>query len=249
MILYRLGVRLISFDRPGYGHSDRLRGRRVADVVADVAAIADAIGIERFAVAGRSGGGPHALACAALLPHRVIRAGVLVGLAPRAAAGLDWSDGMASSNLTSFNAAATGHEPVAARLNPTAAAIRANPASLLAELDVELPISDRRVVADAGIRAGLIAAHAEALRNSAYGWIDDILALCSHWGFDISAVSVPVLLWHGDSDVFSPASHTRWLARQIATAQLVVQAGAAHFGALDVLPEVLRWLVSGQLPF
>jgi pimeloyl-ACP methyl ester carboxylesterase len=249
MILYRLGVRLISFDRPGYGHSDRKRGRRVADVVADVTAIADALEIEQFAVAGRSGGGPHALACAALLPHRVVRAGVLVGLAPRAAAGLDWSDGMAASNITSFNAAATGHTPAAARLNPAAEAIRADPASLLAQLHAELPVSDRRVVADAGIRAGLVAAYADALRNSTYGWIDDILALCSHWGFELSTVSVPVLLWHGDGDVFSPANHTRWLARQISTAQLVVQAGAAHFGALDVLPEVLRWLVSGQLPF
>lgn len=89
-VLHRLGVQLISFDRPGYGESDRLEGRRVADAAADVLAIADAYGLDRFAVVGRSGGGPHALACAALLPDRLTRAAVLVGIAPRGAEGLGW---------------------------------------------------------------------------------------------------------------------------------------------------------------
>jgi pimeloyl-ACP methyl ester carboxylesterase len=247
MVLYRLGVRLVCFDRPGYGDSDRLAGRRVADVAADVAAIADAYGIERFAVVGRSGGGPHALACAALLPDRVIRAAVLVGLAPPGAAGLDWFDGMAASNVVSFAAATAGHEPLAARLTPAAEEIRANPGSWLARLHAELPDADRRVIGDAGIRALLVAAHAEALRRSAYGWIDDAMALFSNWGFDPAAVTVPVLLWHGEHDVFSPVGHARWLARQIPGATVVVQSGAAHFGALNVLPDVLHWLVSGKI--
>jgi pimeloyl-ACP methyl ester carboxylesterase len=244
MLLYRLGVRLIAFDRPGYGRSDRLAGRKVADVAADVMSIADALGIKRFAVAGRSAGGPHALACAALLPDRVTRAAVLVGLAPPGAAGLDWFEGMAASNVVSFNAAVAGLERLAARLTPAADAIRANPARLLADLQAELPESDRRVVGDAGIRAKVVAAHAEALRTSAYGWIDDALALSAHWGFEPAAVTVPVFLWHGAHDVFTPVSHTRWLADQIPGAVIVVESGAAHFGALDVLPDVLRWLVS-----
>jgi pimeloyl-ACP methyl ester carboxylesterase len=248
MVLYRLGIKLIAFDRPGYGDSDRQAGRRVADVVADVTAIADAYGIERFAVAGRSGGGPHALACAALLPDRVTRAAVLVSLAPPGAAGLDWFDGMAQSNVVSFIAAAAGHDPLAARLTLAAQEIRANPASWLARLHSELPDSDRRVVGDAGIRALLVAAHAEALRTSVYGWIDDAMALCGHWGFDPASVTVPVLLWHGEHDVFSPVSHARWLAKQIPGATVIVQAGAAHFGALNVLPDVLRWLVSKTQP-
>ena len=98
-VLHRLGVRLISFDRPGYGGSDRLEGRRVADAAADVLAIADAYELEKFAVVGRSGGGPHALACAALLPERTTKTAVLVGLAPHGADGLDWFDGMAQSNV------------------------------------------------------------------------------------------------------------------------------------------------------
>jgi pimeloyl-ACP methyl ester carboxylesterase len=241
-VLHRLSVRLIAFDRPGYGESDRKAGRRVADVAADVLAVADAYGLEKFAVVGRSGGGPHALACAALLPERTTRTAVLVGLAPHGADGLDWFDGMAQSNVLEFTAAANGYEGIAAHTMATVDAIRADPASLIASLQAELPDPDRRVVADRGIRSMLIDSYAEALRTSPFGWIDDVLAFCSPWGFEPAAVTIPVLLWHGASDVFSPASHARWLAHQIPSAAVVVQAGAAHFGALDVLPDILRWL-------
>jgi pimeloyl-ACP methyl ester carboxylesterase len=107
MVLHGLGVRLITFDRPGYGESDRQEFRQVADVVPDVEAIADALGVEQFAVLGRSGGGPHALACAALLPDRVTRAGILVSLAPWGADGLDWFAGMSDSNIDEFTWAST----------------------------------------------------------------------------------------------------------------------------------------------
>jgi pimeloyl-ACP methyl ester carboxylesterase len=211
-----------------------------------VLAIADAYGLGRFAVVGRSGGGPHALACAALLPERVTKAAVLVGLAPHGADGLDWFDGMAQSNVMEFTAAASGYEDIVAHTKVVADAVRANPASLITRLQAELPDPDRRVVADRGIQSMLIETYAEALRTSDYGWIDDALAFCSPWGFDPASVSVPVLLWHGDSDVFSPASHARWLADRIPGAAVVVQAGAAHFGALDVLPDILRWLSAGR---
>ena len=79
-----------------------------------------------------------------------------------------------------------------------------------------------------------------------YGWVDDVVAFCSPWGFDPAGITIPVLLWHGASDVFSPASHARWLANKIPSATVVVQAGAAHFGALDVLPDILRWLCACQ---
>ena len=163
--LYGLGVRLITFDRPGYGGSERLESRLVADVVPDVEAIADALEIGRFAVLGRSGGGPHALACAALLPGRVTRAGILVGLAPWTADGLDWFAGMSESNVREFTAAATKPEELTADLVRTAAEIRADPASHVAALGPELPEPDRRVIADAGLRALLADNFAEALRE------------------------------------------------------------------------------------
>lgn len=242
-LLYEQGVRLITFDRPGYGRSDRLERRRVADVAADVAAIADDLGLDQFAVLGRSGGGPHALACAALLPGRVTRAAVLVGLAPLTAEGLDWFAGMSDSNVGEYTAATAGRESLVASLGLAARGIKADPASLVTAISGEMPESDQRVVADAGIRAMLIRNYAEALRISADGWIDDVLAFCSPWGFDLSDIGIPVLLWHGENDVFSPVSHSHWLAGQIPGAIVEVEPGSAHFGALEVMPDVLSWLI------
>lgn len=242
-VLYQLGVRLITFDRPGYGWSDRLISRTVADVVPDVRAIADALGIDKFAVVGRSGGGPHALACAALLPERVTRAGVLVSLAPWAAEGLDWFAGMADSNVREYTAAASQPEVLTARLVRAAARIRADPASHVAALSQEMPEADRRIVADTGIRALLAENFAEALRESADGWIDDALAFCAPWGFSLEDIQVPVLLWHGENDVFSPVAHARWLAEQIPGAIMSIRPHGAHFDAIEVIPDVLSWLI------
>jgi pimeloyl-ACP methyl ester carboxylesterase len=242
-VLYELGVRLISFDRPGYGGSDRQPGRRVASVARDVEAIADHLGLDTFAVVGRSGGGPHALACAALLPDRVTRAGVLVSLAPWEAEGLDWFAGMAESNVREFTTAATKPELLIATLAQVADEIKADPVSHVSTLRLEMPEADRRVVGDTGILQLLADNFAEALRESAAGWADDNFALITPWGFDLSDIQMPVLLWYGKYDVFSPAAHTRWLAGQIPNAELWIGSDAAHFGALEVVPEVLSWLI------
>ena len=242
-VLYELGVRLISFDRPGYGGSDRRPGRNVANVAQDVEAIADHLGLDTFAVVGRSGGGPHALACAALLPGRVTRAGVLVSLAPWGAEGLDWFAGMTVSNVREFTTAASEPELLIASLARIADMIKADPTSHVSTLGPEMPEADRRVMADTGIRSLLAKNFAEALRDSADGWVDDNLAFCVPWGFNLSDIHVPVLLWHGENDVFSPAAHTRWLAGRIQGAELWVSPDAAHFGALEVVPDVLSWLI------
>jgi pimeloyl-ACP methyl ester carboxylesterase len=242
-VLYELGVRLISFDRPGYGGSDRQLGRRVADVAQDVEVIADALGLGTFAVVGRSGGGPHALACAALLSGRVTKAGVLVSLAPREAEGLDWFAGMAESNVREFTTAESEPEVLIAMLAREADKIKADPTSYVSTLTPEMPEADRRVVADTAVRQLLAKNFAEALRDSAAGWIDDNLAFCAPWGFNLSDIHVPVLLWHGENDVFSPAAHTRWLAGRITGAELWIGPDAAHFGALEIVPDVLSWLI------
>jgi len=242
MVLFQRGTQLISYDRPGYGGSDRSPGRRVVDVAQDVSAIADALGLTRFAVAGRSGGAPHALACAALLPHRITRAAALVGLAPRDAEGLDWFAGMTKYNVSDFQAASSDPESYAAQLISRSAAIRRNPARLLDDLRHELTDDDRRIVSDTGVRTMLLRNYYEALRTSPYGWIDDALALCRPWGFEPSSIRVPVLLWHGTKDVFSPASHSSWLAARIPQVTTVFEPAAAHFAALRALPSVLNWL-------
>ncbi len=247
IVLYRLGIHLITYDRPGYGGSDPQPGRAVAGAAGDVAAIADFLGIDRFAVVGRSGGGPHALACAAVLTDRVECAAALGSLAPPDAAGLDWWDGMADSNVRVYQ---DREANLTAELAERAGRVRSDPESLLRSLWPELVSPDRKVVGDIALRRIIAETHAEALRESARGWVDDVLALRSPWGFDLSAIKAPVMLWHGGDDVFSPASHTRWLARQISNSTLDVQSGAAHFTAVEILPRILGWIagsVSGEV--
>jgi len=241
-VLYRLGVRLISYDRPGYGGSGRHAGRTVADAAWDVRAIADALRIDTFGVVGRSGGGPHALACAALLGERVHSAAILVSLAPSDAEALDWYDGMAKSNVEDFEKADNDTADVEATLTGLADQVRDDPDSLFGHLVSGLAATDLRVVEDVAIRRQLTETYAEALRDGPAGWIDDVLALRRPWGFNLSAIKAPVLLWHGAQDSFSPVAHAYWLARQVPTAVVKVQRDAAHFGAVEILPSVLAWI-------
>ncbi|PWS44528.1 alpha/beta hydrolase, partial [Streptomyces sp. ZEA17I] len=186
---------------------------------------------------------PHALACAALLPERVTRTAALVTLAPWGAAGLDWFDGMAASNVRAYSTAASDPDSFTESFIVRSAQIRQNPVRLLDDLRRELTDSDRMVVNDAGIRSMLLRNYSEGLRTSAYGWIDDAIALCSPWGFDPALITGRVLLWHGVKDVFSPVGHSRWLAGQIPGATAVLEPAAAHFDALSVLPGILNWLL------
>ncbi|MEU2243528.1 alpha/beta hydrolase [Streptomyces sp. NPDC018338] len=240
------GVRFLSYDRPGYGDSDRSPGRLVAGAARDAAAVADAFGVDRFAVVGRSGGGPHALACAALLPDRVRAAAVLVGLAPPDAAGLDWLGDMTPFNVEEYGRARAhldGRDPggLDRDLAARAAEIRRDPARLIEDLRAELSPHDLPVVEDPRVRTVLLRTYREALRVSHHGWLDDCLAFVRPWGFDVAAVTVPVLLWHGLDDAFSPVGHTRWLAGRIPGAELVLVPDAGHFAAQYALPEALAW--------
>jgi pimeloyl-ACP methyl ester carboxylesterase len=240
-VLHRLGIHLITFDRPGYGDSDRRPGRRIADAAEDVAAVAAELNLDEFGVVGRSGGAPHALACAALLPEQVTRVATLVSLAPRDAPGLDWYAGMAGSNVRVYDTPQDGPRRIAASLKLRFRDIKADPSRLIADLRPELTPDDRRVVSDPGVRRMLELNYSEALRHDAGGWIDDALAFNKHWGFDPGDIRTPVLLWHGQDDPFSPVEHSRWLADRIPGARFVEEPGAAHFAALRILPAVLRW--------
>jgi pimeloyl-ACP methyl ester carboxylesterase len=236
---------MISYNRPGYPGSARARGRVVADAAADVEAIADHFGIDRFSVIGRSGGGPHALACAAdkRLRDRLICAASLCGLAPFDADGLNWFGGMVESNVTAYQQAARSNLPaLIALFNLQAERVRDNSQGLLNMLHPELGGSDRQVMGDVALRRNIARTHFEALRESIDGWIDDVIALTHPWTVDLADISAPVLLWHGADDDVVPANHSRWLHQQVPGSELSLLPGAAHFEAIKVLPQILGWV-------
>jgi len=244
-VLYRRGIRLICYDRPGYGGSTRRQGRRVAHAADDVSAIAADLRLNKFSVVGRSGGGPHALACAALLPTNVFRAAALVSLAPNAP-DLDWFQGMNSSNVDEYTVADSDRAELDARITSKANGTLRDPLGLMEELEPQLSKADRMILADWALRGLIADAYNEALRDGPNGWIDDIVAFRAGWGFEVGTIGVPVLLWHGVEDSLAPVSHTEWLAKRIATARVILQPRAAHFGAVEVLPDVLTWLSPWQ---
>jgi pimeloyl-ACP methyl ester carboxylesterase len=241
-LLYRMGVLLISFDRPGYGQSTPRKGRSVADAKDDVLAIAKKFAPDRFAVVGRSGGGPHALACAALLPKRVSCAAALVSLAPADAPDLDWYDGMGGHNTGEYSTADEDEQALIQRLTSLAEVTRHNPLRFLSQIEADISPSDRRVIDNLDFRRLLSQAYAQATLPGAEGWIDDVLAFREPWQFKVSDIRCPVKLWHGSDDQFSPIEHTLWLKKHITPAKLTIASGVGHFGAMEVLPDILSWV-------
>jgi pimeloyl-ACP methyl ester carboxylesterase len=238
------GLRVVTYDRPGYGSSTRQPGRRIVDCVGDVAAIAETLDIERFAVSGGSGGGPHALAIAARLPERVTRVACVVGGAPYGAEDLDWFAGMDPVNVKEFGWALAGEAVLAAELQRLAQEsldrVGEDPTALLA--DIELSEADRTVLSDPGVRKVLRVATREMFAAGAWGWVDDDLAFIRPWGFDLQEIRVPVQIRYGVADVLVPAAHGRWLAAHVPGAEVFVDEDGGHLSTPDQHLEMLRTL-------
>jgi len=240
------GLRLVSYDRPGYGRSSRHPGRRIVDCVADVAAIADELEIGRFAVRGGSGGGPHALAVGARLPERVSRVGCDVGGAPYDAADLDWFAGMDPSNVRELGWALAGEDTLASELQREAKdvldRVDDDPTALLS--DVDLSPSDRVVLDDPDVRETLRASIREALAQGIWGWVDDDLAFIRPWGFDVQELRVPVEIRYGATDVLVPAAHGEWLAAHIPHTVVTIDDQGGHLSTPDEHLDRLRALAA-----
>jgi pimeloyl-ACP methyl ester carboxylesterase len=226
----RLGLRWVSHDRPGYGGSTPLPGRSIGSAAGDVAAVADALGIERFAVMGHSGGGPHAVACAALLPDRVVTVVSGAGLAPYGAEGLDWYAGMAASGVASLRAAAAGRAAKEAYENSGE------------EYDPEFMPADDAALNGPWSWLGCVVGPAMAAGPG--GLIDDDLAYVTPWGFEPAQVTAPVLLLHGGRDRVVPASHSEWLVRYLPDARLRLSTEDGHISVLNGAESALEWLAS-----
>jgi pimeloyl-ACP methyl ester carboxylesterase len=237
------GLRLISYDRPGFGGSSPHDGRTVADAAADVAAIADALGVDRFATYGTSGGGPHALACAALLHGRCAAAATIAGVGAADAPDLDWLDGMGEGNQIEFGAAMKGREALVPILEDEAAGLRAAEPEQLADA-IRPHLSD----VDAAALTGELAAHLldsmkTGLEPGIEGWIEDDLAFVSPWGFDLAEIDVPVLVWQGEEDLMVPGGHGRWLRARLPTADGDVLEGEGHLTLfVNHVSDVHAWL-------
>jgi pimeloyl-ACP methyl ester carboxylesterase len=240
----RRGVRIVSVSRPGYASSTRQRGREVADAAADVAAVLDLLGIDEYVTAGWSGGGPHALACAALHPDRCRAAAILAGAAPYGVPGLDFLDGMGPENVEEFSAALQGEPVLRAWLTEHGQAFRHVTGAELAEaLGGLVPDIDKAVL-QSGFAVHMAAEIRRALAGGFDGWIDDDLAFVRPWGFELEGISVPVTVWQGDLDLMIPASHGTWLVEHLPTAQARTPRGHGHISLVtEHRLEVLDWLL------
>lgn len=243
------GARVITYDRPGYGGSDRHAGRAVADCVADVAALADHLGIGPFAVTGGSGGGPHSLAVAARLGERVVRARCVVGIAPYALEELDFFAGMDPPNVTEFGWALEGETRLVPELErelrEMAQRVAQDPTKLLGD-DWALDDADRAVLSRPEFGEVIRESTEDLARGGAWGWVDDDLAFVRPWGFELAEIAVPVQVRYGSKDVLVPAAHGAWLGAHIPGAEVVVEDAEGHLGDPDRVVEETRWLVTGE---
>jgi pimeloyl-ACP methyl ester carboxylesterase len=239
----RRGLRLLSYDRAGYGGSSPNPGRRVSDIAADIADVLHHLGLEEFASVGGSGGGPHSLALGALLPHRCVAVCAIASPAPFPAEGLDWLAGQGEQNRAEWTAALEGPRVLEPRLEEYAAQmLAASPEQIREVLSTLLPPVDRAVLT--GARAEYIhASTALALRPGVAGWRDDDLAFTSAWGFEPGDIGVPVLLWQGVHDLMVPADHGRWLAGRIPGVEAHISEEDGHLTISERrLPEIHQWL-------
>ena len=239
------GIRLIGYDRPGYGASSAQPGRSIGDAAADVAELLDALGVDRFATWGHSGGGPHALACAALLPERCVAAATLASVAPYGVEGLDWLEGMGEANVQEFEAVLAGPEALEpVLLRDQAEMFSAGPDGLRqAMLTILSPVDQAAFTAE--VADWIYAVMAEGAAKRIEGFRDDNLACVAPWGFDPADIGVPVLLLQGVQDLMVPPSHGRWLAASIPGVEAEISDAEGHITLLTGrIPQVHAWLLT-----
>lgn len=241
----RRHIQLISYDRPGYGGSSAQPGHSVADGAGDVAAIARALGHDRLAVWGISGGGPYALACAALLPELVVASAALGSIAPWGAEGLDYFAGMGEDNVEDIQLYLS--DPRAARqkaekdrqdlLSVTADQVTEGWKSLVSEVDAAVMVGE--------FAEYLVEGFQDGLAPGVQGWWDDGAAHLAPWGFDFGAIQLPVKIFHGRHDRFVPFQHGQWLAAHVPDAEASLSETDGHLTlVVNRIPEVHEWLLA-----
>jgi pimeloyl-ACP methyl ester carboxylesterase len=224
-----LGIRWVSFDRPGYGRSTANPDRTVSSVIDDLTAVVDTLGIGTFAVMGYSGGGSYALATAAILRHRIEALVALAPLAPHYADALDWYDGMLPTRVASFRAAAQGR---AAKLAYE---------TLEGAADPELTRADAETLFGPWAWLSSVSGNA-AMPNGLDGLVDDDCSYVAPWQCDLQEIACASLLVHGRRDHLVPSAHSQWLASQIRPATLRLSAADSHVSVINHAEDGLEWI-------
>lgn len=244
-IYARAGVRYITTDRAGFGRSSRHKGRVVADEASDILAVADSLGIEHFSVVGGSGGGPHSLACGALLINRVERVACQSSIAPLNDGGMnrkEWVKRMAQEHADEISWAEaselTLNRQIEIEQQKMATLIISDPSKLLGE---EMSKSDREFLLHPEITKVFNDVISEQAIHGVGGWVDDIVAFTKPWGFDPSDISIPVLITHGAEDMSAPLAHGMWLADRIPNAKIQINKTLGH------LPDYLGIEISATM--
>jgi pimeloyl-ACP methyl ester carboxylesterase len=221
----RLAVRLLVFDRPGYGASTRLPGRGIAVVADDAAQLLDQLGLEAVHTYGGSGGGPHVLAFAASHPERVRAATVVVGGTP-----LEEEDlaGLIQINRDAWHAAHRGWQALHDLLAPIRVEVLADPLAGFKAMMDAAPPSDQAVMEDADWQRVLVESVTEAFRPGPEGWVDEGMALTLDWDFDVADVRCSVTWWHGENDANAPIAPVRRLLERMHGVDLEVWTDAGH---------------------
>lgn len=222
------GFTVIELVRPGYGHTTRMPGRTVVDVVPLVVELMDHLGADRFVTMGWSGGGPHALATVALLPDRCLAGMSLAGVAPFDAADLDFLAGMGQDNIEEFRAALAGEKVLEHWLQAALPSLRDVTADqVISSIQSLLPEVDQAYLT--GEAAEEAAAEFRwSVAQGIDGWLDDDIAFTRPWGFDLGSIRRPVQIWQGTDDLMVPFAHGRWLVRNVPGAVAELRTGEGH---------------------
>ncbi len=240
------GVRIIAFDRPGYGLSDFQPGRKLLDWPDDVVAAADALGIDRFAVVGVSGGGPYALACTYKIPDRLTAVGVVSGFGPLDAP--EATAGMRRQNRIAFRL--TRYAPPVARLAMWAMArqVRRDPERVVAAIGAAMGEPDRRILSRPEVKKAFLDIIVEAFRAGARGPAWDMVAIARPWGFRLEDIEMQVHLWQGEEDLLVPPSMGRYQAEAIPHCNATFYPGEGHLLVVDHMREIQEALFPRDTP-
>jgi len=238
------GVRVVAVDRPGIGGSDHQPGRTVLDWAKDVAALADSLALERFAVLGFSFGGPYARACAYAFPERVTRAGLVSCLGP-----ID--DPAAKRGMpppTRYGLAAARLSPLLARPMVAFTARQSRGGKMVEQLAKSMAPADAEVLKRPEVREGLAASLAESFRqgNGPATW--DGVAVARGEGFRLENIETEVLIWHGEQDRNDPVEMARAQERRLPHVRAIYYPDDGHLIFFSRMHEILPELVAGGAP-